>query len=343
MKRLKSMTRPFAVAIAVGLLCSSSAYAQLDRVYSLDGDSVTGTISSVTKDGIELQKAGNKQEIRSNDISKIQFDGDPTPLIKARGFVLDGQYDQALTELKSVNASSINRAEITADFDFYLALCVGKLALAGKGNKGEAGKAALGFASKHPNSWHFYEATRLLGDLSLATNDHDNAMKYYRFLEQSKSGTTKMQSVYLVGLVHLKKAEGAEALAEFDKIVSANPQSSQGVRIQILAKAGRAVALSMTGKGAEGKGIVTELIKTLNPTDTEMSARIYNALGASNEASGDKEAAVMGYLHTHLMFSGQPDAHAEALKRLAVLWDEIGQPSRAAEARQELQTRYPGF
>ena len=51
----------------------------------------------------------------------------------------------------------------------------------------------------------------------------------------------------------------------------------------------------------------------------------------------------MAYLHTHLMFSLQPDAHAEALKRLVELWPQVGKPERAAEARSELQQRYPGF
>ena len=73
------------------------------------------------------------------------------------------------------------------------------------------------------------------------------------------------------------------------------------------------------------------------------AARIYNAQGASYEASGDTEGAILSYLHTHLMFSNQPDAHAEALKRLVELWPQVGKPERAAAARQELQQRYPGF
>ncbi len=70
---------------------------------------------------------------------------------------------------------------------------------------------------------------------------------------------------------------------------------------------------------------------------------VYNAQGASYEAGGDNEGAIMAYLHTHLMFSAQPDAHAEALKRLIELWPLVGNPDRAAAARQELQQRYPGF
>ena len=68
------------------------------------------------------------------------------------------------------------------------------------------------------------------------------------------------------------------------------------------------------------------LIKELNPTDIEMSAKIYNAQGASYEAADDIEGAILSYLHTHLMFSGQPDAHAKALSRLVELWPKVGRP-----------------
>ncbi len=58
--------------------------------------------------------------------------------------------------------------------------------------------------------------------------------------------------------------------------------------------------------------MVKGLIAELNPTDIEMSARIYNAQGASYEAVGDHDGAILAYLHTHLMFSAQPDAQARS-------------------------------
>ena len=101
--------------------------------------------------------------------------------------------------------------------------------------------------------------------------------------------------------------------------------------------------MAQSKKGKESLEITNQLIADLNPTDVEMAARIYNAQGAGYEASGDTEGAILAYLHTHLMFSLQPDAHAQALQRLAELWPQVGKPERAAEARQELQQRYPGF
>ncbi len=41
----------------------------------------------------------------------------------------------------------------------------------------------------------------------------------------------------------------------------------------------------------------------------------------------DREGAILAYLHTHLMFSSQPDAHAESLVRLVELWPKSANPN----------------
>jgi tetratricopeptide (TPR) repeat protein len=140
----------------------------------------------------------------------------------------------------------------------------------------------------------------------------------------------------------LQSGNSEPALAEFEKVIGLKAQTTQTARMQVLCKAGKALALARSGKPDEGLELVKGLIAELNPTDVEMAARIYNAQGACYEAKGDQEGAILAYLHTHLMFSGQPDAHIDALKKLVELWGKVGKPDRANEARQELQDRYPG-
>jgi tetratricopeptide (TPR) repeat protein len=312
-------------------------------VYDKAGDNVSGTVVQTSSQGVQLKKAGNTQEFKAGDILKILHEGDPAPLTRGREFALDGQYAQALAELKNVNFDGLPRDVIKADAAFYIVMCEAKLALAGKGKKDEAAKKTLAFLGKYRNSWHFFDATKLLGDLALALNDTVNALKYYGYLSKAPSADIKIESAYLQGLVHLNSGDSAAALAEFEKVIGVKAQTTQTARVQTLSKAGKAVALAQTGKASDSLSLVKELIAELNPTDVEMAARIYNAQGASYEASGDDEGAIMAYLHTHLMFSAQPDAHAEALKKLVELWPKLGKPERAAEARQELQQRYPGF
>ena len=327
----------------LSILWSTNAAAQLDRVYDTSGENVSGTVVQSSKQGVALKRGGNTQEFVAGDILKILYEGDPAALTKGREFALDGQYDQALTELKNINFDSLPRELIKADAAFYLVFSEANLALAGKGAKDEAARKLLAFAGKYRDSWHFFEAAKLLGDLSLALNDTEKAMTYYKSLMMAPSADTNVQSVYLQGLVNLKKSENEAALTEFEKVIGLKAQSTQAARLQALSKAGKAVALAQSGNPAEGLELVKSLIAELNPTDVEMSARIYNAQGVCYEASDDIQGAILAYLHTHLMFSLQPDAHAEALKRLVELWPLVDKPERAAEARQELQQRYPGL
>jgi tetratricopeptide (TPR) repeat protein len=322
---------------------TQTAQAQLDRVFDKQGDNVSGTVVQTSSQGVQIKKAGSTQVIAAGDILKIMHEGDPPALTKAREFALDGQYDQALGELKNLNFETLPRDVIKADAAFFLALCESKLALAGKGKKDAAAKRTLAFAGNHRDSWHLFEAARLLGDLALALNDTQNALKYYKSLGSSRSEDIQIESVYLQGLVHLKIGDSEAALTEFEKVIGLKTQTTHTARLQTLSKAGKAVALAQTGKAADGLTLVKGLIAELNSTDIEMAARIYNAQGASHEAAGDHDGAILAYLHTHLMFSAQPDAHAEALKKLVELWPLVGKPDRAARARQELQQRYPGF
>ena len=323
------------------LLMATPAFAQLDRLYDKAEDNVSGTIVNVSKDGVSLKRGDNTQEFQSGQILKILFEGDPPALTKGREFAIDGQFDQALSELKTISIDGLPR-----DVNKLRPLIIWRIAKPSLPwqvrAKDDAVRKLLAFASTYQQSWHFYEAARLLGDLSLALNNADKALTYYKSLMNAPSANTKIESVYLQGLVNLKKQQSGAASTEFDKVIGLKAQS-EVARIQVLAKAGKALALAQSKKGAESLAITNALISELNPTDVEMAARIYNAQGAGFEASGDTEGAILAYLHTHLMFSLQPDAHAEALQRLVELWPTVGKPERAAQARQELQQRYPGF
>ena len=334
--------RLFAIA-CLWTVAAPWAQAQLDRVYDMEGDNVSGAVTKTSKDGVQLTKAGNVQDFMAGEILKIMFEGDPASLTKAREFALDGQYESALSELKNVKFDSISRNVIKEDVAFYMAMCEAKLALAGKAKLDEAVRKTFAFASTYRDSWHFYDAAKLLGDLALATNNSDKALSYYKSLDRAPSADMKIESRYLQGLVLLKMGNSDAAEAEFDKVLGLKAQTTQTARLQTLCKAGKAVAQAQKGNGDDGLKIIEVLISEMNPADVEMAARIYNAQGASFEANNDPEGAIMAYLHTHLMFSSQPDAHAEALKKLIELWAQVGKPERAAEARQELQQRYPGF
>ena len=330
-------------SIALLSLDAQRASAQRDRVYDFEGKNVAGKIINITAQGVEIEKSGAPQKISSGDILKIMFEGDPPGLTRGRELAIDGQYEQAMDELRKIDFQEINRDVITADAVYYMSMCEAKLALAGKGNRETAAKKMLGFAGKYRTSWHFYDAAKLLGDLALGSKDYAKAITYYGSLAKAPDADTKIESVYLTGIVHLKQGDAAAAIENFDKVIGINAQTTRSNRLQSLAKSAKAAALAIDGKAEDGLSLLAPLIKDLNATDIELAARIYNAQGNAYESKGDNEGAVLAYLHTHLMFSSVPDAHADALKRLVELWPKVGKPEEGAKALQELQQRYPGF
>jgi tetratricopeptide (TPR) repeat protein len=335
--------RGTAVLLAVFVL-GNHADAQLDRVYTHDSNNASpGTVTESTRDGLKLKVGSTTKAFAENEIRKVSFQGDPPGLTRGRELAIDGQYEQALDELKAVEIESLPRDLIKADAAYYRLLSRANLALAGQGDRKAAIAEAMKFATTHRNSFHFFSVAKLLGDLELATKSYAKAIEFYGYLGRAPSAESKIESRYLTGVALLDQGDVEAAQQAFADVASVSVNSTEALRLKTLAKAGQAVALAKGGKGKEGLALTDELISELNPTDIEMSARIYNAQGANYEAAGDIEGAIMSYLHTHLMFSGQPGAHAEALGRLVELWPKVGRTERAAEARQELQQRYPGF
>ncbi|MEO1528999.1 MAG: hypothetical protein AAFX06_26555 [Planctomycetota bacterium] len=344
MAQALKQTRVHFLAVAFVATFAASATAQMDRVYVVGSNSASaGTVTETSKGGIKLKTGAKVRDFNSSEIRKILFQREPTELNRGRELAIDGQYEQALTELKGIDGEKLTRDVVRAEATYYVVLCNAKLALAGRGDRNAAIAGAIGFARNNSNSYHFFSVAKLLGDLALATKAYDKAIQYYGALKDAPSAESKIESRYLVGVANLEKGDVAQAEAAFGDVASVSVNSAEALRLKVLAQAGQAVALARNGKGKEGLSLVESLIEKLNPTDIEMSARVYNAQGASYEAAGDIEGAILSYLHTHLMFSGQSDAHAKALGRLVELWPKVGRAERAAEARQELQQRYPGF
>lgn len=326
------------------LLClAAPAAAQNDRIFPVTGSPISGQIETESRNGLAVKAGGGTQNIPANNIVKIMYAGDPSNLTNGREFALDGQYDKALEELKKIDFSKIRREIITQDANFYRLKSEGMLSLTGQGDRAQAIAALGGFISKQGDSWHYYEAVRLLGELAYAEGNMDLANKSFQALYSAAAPELKIESVYLVSLLQLRNGEFDKALAGFDRIASARVSSPA---VGLFVKLGKAGRVAVLGQKGDLDGAINEskpLIAELSPTDIELAARIYNARGSAYAKAGQNEAAIRAYLHTHLMFSGIPDAHVEALQALVQLWPAVGKADRANEMRQILQQSYPGW
>ncbi len=340
---LHSPLRCCCFVLVLATLCASGAQAQTDRLYPQDGEAVIGKIKSLGKNEIVMTVSGKDQTFLPSDVTRILFQGDPSELTRGRELVLEGQYQQAFEELKKLNIAKLTRDVIKADAKFYLADAQGQIALSGQGDLNKASADVMAFVTANSNSWHFYASTRLLGDLAKALGNYEKAAQFYGYLGKSSARELQVESVYQIGMIKLRQNDLEPAKEALAKVAGLKPNSAGEKRLQTLAKVGTAVITAKQGQGQEALKMVNDLIAQLNPTDTQTAAAIYNAQGASYQALGDDEGALLAYLHTQLSYSTHAAEHVEALKQLIELWAKVGKPDRAAQARGELQQRYPGL
>ncbi len=338
----QKLTWNMALLLMSGLVMSgrmTQAHAQ-DRVYPKRDTVASGKIVELTKDSVKITVRSKDQIFDMSDVRKISFDGEPSTLDRVRESVLQGQYEQALDEVKKIPADSVKNALVKQDVLFYRFYCEGKQGLAGSGDKGAASKGLLAVVQENRNTHHFYEISELLGEIEMASGRPEQAARFFTFLTSAKSAYTKALGEYRLGEVQLAQGKHQEAKALFEKLAGTSSSTPEMGRLKNLAQVGLAVCDNLAGNSQAALTKLDELAQQFDSTDQGLFARINNARGACYSALGKTNQALLSYLQTDLMFFTDGESHAEALFRLSELWPKVGQPSRAAEAKARLTSQY---
>lgn len=326
-------------ALGLVFVLTTSANAQNDRIRLWTGQE-TGEITKMTPLEVTIQRGSSSKAVPVSEIRTINFGGEPSELSQVRMHAENGNFAVALGALEKIDPKQLKEEMIQQDVEFYKAYIAAKRALLGEVPVADAGREVYSFVSNNKQNYHFLQATELLGDLLLATGKYGDAQRQYEKLGQTPWPSYKMRAAVLTGRALQAEKKHAEALQQFNAALSLKDDSEEGNRQKLAAQLGKSVSLAATGKVDEGVNVVEQVISQANPEDRELNARAYNALGNCYELAGQAKPALFAYLHTDLLYSSVPEAHAEALSRLAVLWEKIGKPTEAREARETLQEKY---
>lgn len=338
MKTVNVRRTAFAATLIL-LAAAPNLRAQLqDRVYGLTGTASSGTVSKVTPNEITL----GARTIPVNELRRIEFGGEPRELTAARQQALAGQYEDALDSIRKIDRSKVKQSLVAQDILFYEAFAQTRLALRGAGDKKAAATALANFRTKFPESYHYYEASQLFGDVAVASNEYEAAETAYKELQKAPWADFKMKASVLTGRALAAQGKNAEAVAAFDGVISGAASSPQALRQQRFASIGKAAAMAETGSAAEGVQMVEKIIAENDPQDAELMGRAYNALGRCHLKAGKDSDALLAYLHVDLLFFQDPDIHAESLYYLRGLWEKANKLNRAVAAKNLLEERYAG-
>lgn len=326
-------------ALLFGLTVTASAQ---DRVYNLKNVPAPGTVTETSPDKVTLEAPGGAKTFEVNEIGRITFGEDPPGMAKVREFVRDGNYESALTEAKSIDAGAISRDIVKQDLQYYRAFCEAKIALASGGKRDEAITNLQGFLKANSTSYHFYEGAELLGDLAMANGDFTGAGRFYAALGKAAWPDYKLRASVLEAQTLVAQKKFPEAMEKFEAVIGSSDANAEANRIKLLAQVGKGTCLANTGKTEDATKILEDLIRNNDSKDGRLFGRAYNALGDCYLKTNRPKEALLQYLHVHLMFYGEPDAHAEALHHLVKLWTDLQKSDRAIEARTLLQQQYGG-
>ncbi|MBN1395271.1 MAG: hypothetical protein JW959_09625 [Pirellulales bacterium] len=280
------------------------------------------------------------KEIPVNQIQTIFFDGEPRDLRIAKTHVLGGHYAEALAALERIAKEPV-RVEIQQDIEFYKALCTTKLALGGSMKIAEAGRLMKDFADNNPKSYHYFEASEAVGDLLVAIAEYDQAADYYARLQNAPWPDFQMRGGVALGRALLDQEKTEQAAAAFDKVIATEVEGDAAARQRTAARVGKAGVLVKINKPDEAIKLIKKVIDETDPEDLPIMARAHNVLGAAERRVGHTFEAKLAFLWVDLIYSAQPDAHAEALANLVQLWEDDREMERANRAREMLKNRYP--
>jgi tetratricopeptide (TPR) repeat protein len=327
---------------ALAFLLAGRATGQFDQIYLAKGTPNRGNITEMGRDQVTLEMSGVARPFATNEIVRISYADEPTELANARNAVLQRNWGQAQIELAKLEGQTLARDLIRHDVEYYKALCLAKLAMTEGGDKNAATNAMLNFVRLAGQSYHYYDAAEVLGDLAVASNAHDKAVTYYKALKGAPWGDYQMKAGNLVGRALIEQKKFEEATQEFDAVRAIDLSTAEANREKLFGTIGKAVCLAETGQADQGITMLQDIVANNDPTDAVLFARTYNALGRCYLKVNKLKDARDAFLFTDILFNADPDAHAEALYHLSKLWSDLNKSDRAVAAKNTLQERYAG-
>jgi tetratricopeptide (TPR) repeat protein len=255
--------------------------------------------------------------------------------------VAQGQIEQAVDEFKKIDAASLPSEDMKQDYQFLRGYIAGTLATKGKGDPKNALTLLTNWVKDNAQSYQFYQAAELMGDLAVASGTPDQAAKYYGGLAAAPFPELKTKGSFLQGKALMASKQNADAKAKYQAVLEAKLSDPVSLKFQKMARIGIIQCDALEGKATEAIGELEKMVDEGDSTDGELFAELFNTLGSLFAAAGRNEEAVLSYLKTDQLYGAQSEPHAESLYRLNQLWTKMGSTQKAADAKQKLEKLYP--
>jgi TolA-binding protein len=187
----------------------------------------------------------------------------------------------------------------------------------------------------------FYEAQSFLGQLYGTKGDYAKAQTAFETFGKAPWKDFQTAAKVAVGRMQLKQNNIDGATKTFADAVTGNATTDTEKARRAEAQVGQAACLVKQSKHDEALKLLDEVIKATSTDEAATMAFAYVLQGDCYQAQNKAKDAALAYLHVPVLFPKEKAAHAEALYHLAKISGTIGQPDRAADARDQLLEDFP--
>ena len=339
MKKLSLLMLTMTLSLLTG---ATSLDAQVaDQIYLGKGAPVRGVITKMTAAEITVTINTVDRKYAVNEIDRVTLAEAPTGLKMALASLRTGQLEAAKVELDKIAVAGIKSKYVKQEVLYSQAYCAAKLAQQGQYDINKAGPLLQTFVTGNADSYHFFPAVELLGDLFIGIGNYKFAAENYGKLKSAPWPDYQLRGSVLQANALIGSEQYPQALTSYETVLKVTPTTAAGRLQKTLAQIGKAHCLAETGKTQEGIKLLRKVLKDNDPKQSpQLFGRAYNALGACYRKENKPQDALLAYLHTDLLFYSDPPVHAEALYYLKQLWSTVKKSDRANRARTLLQQRY---
>ena len=329
-----------AIALLTAIIVAQSASAFDEVIRKSTEKTSKGTVKSVTKEVVSMEDGvGKTFEVPANDIIGIKYTSEPPDVNLGRGKASAGNFDGALEDFAKASSSDDN---ISAEIDYLVAATIARKALEQDASTlADAAAKLTAFSSKHPNSYQFYNAKLLLGQVQLAQEAYAEAAGTFGALEAAPWADYQMAAKNNKAKLALRQGQLPQALTAYEAVLALPANSPGEVSRRNEALLGKAAVQLQQNNSAEALNSVKEAIAAADPEDSAVQAEAWILKGDCLRAAGETKKAILAYLHVPLLFEKEKVHLPRALYHLSVLWPTVDQVERGVAARTELQTSFP--
>lgn len=305
--------------------------------------SLLGTVKETARDGVVIgdkKKAG--QKINANLIVSVSYEDEPEALTVARKALDSSQFKDALAQLGTIKNEEKLPDMIRQETAFFKVFAKAQLTLSGdpEFEPLSVAKELNQFTEEFPDSYHFYEAARLMIQLLTACDRVSDARDVCQQLADAPWPETKYEGKVTLGNIDLAEGQTEEAEKLFDEVIAAEESSAAIEKQKSYAKIGKALITAKGGDYDAAKKLFAQIQDESDSADAKLQATLYNAMGDAACGAGNNKEAILAFLHTDLLFSSARAEHIKALKNLVALWRSELREDRAQEAASILRGQY---